>query len=800
LSRIAIGTALAMEHRMPKPISGRIPSVTRCSKRTVALALPAACALAGCLERPVSPAQPTTTNVYVHTINNRVVDKLDLLFMIDNSMSMADKQETLAKAVPILVRRLVTPSCFDDQGNPTGESSDASGHCARGRPEMAPIKDIHIGVITSSLGSHGGTECLAAADDSVTGRTPDDRAELLPTANPAVRGPLDSWNQSGFLAWDPTQSKNTPPGEHNVQNLVGDFTDQVRKAGEHGCGYEGSLEAWYRFLVDPEPPVSVSSSVNADQLTINQKGPVNQTVLAQRKAFLRPDSLLAIVMLTDENDCSIIDEDGTQGWLASNREVLMPRASAACATNPNDRCCHTCAAPAPEGCTPNDADAECGKPAAENDAPRLARSEDHWNLRCFEQKRRFGMDLLYPIDRYVRGLSEKLVHNRAGEPVPNPIFKAPPGMPERARELVILAGIVGVPWQDIAQEKDLTGPGLTFLTAAEMRQKGRWDMILGSASGAPPTDPLMRESIAPRTGTHPLLGTMMGQPSSTTVGENPINGHEQNVVRMDDLQYACTFPLPTPRQCNVDNALSCDCTKADQAYDRSLCEYPDGPETDGIQIAAKAYPGLRELAVIRGLEDNGVVASICVKSMTPAAGLTEQTDGSYGYNPAIAAIGDIVKARIGRPCLPRPLPVEENGQVPCAVVEAVPPNGQACSCEGEGRAAFGPDDAKLRAAVVADIANTGRCDGKAGTACRDYCLCKVKPLEGSELAACQAGTEDSSTFGYCYIDPAQGIGNPELVQECGSTMQRSLRLVGDGLPANGSLTFMACLGATLSDQ
>jgi hypothetical protein len=739
-----------------------------------------------------------TTNVYVHTIDNRIVDKLDLLFMIDNSMSMADKQQILAKAVPVLVQRLVAPSCLDDQGNPTGDSAELNGHCARGRPEMMPFKDIHVGVVTSSLGSHGGSECQPAADDAVNLRTPDDRGELLPTANPAVRGPLASWNQSGFLAWDPTKMRNTPAGETDVGQLVADFSDQVAKSGEHGCGYEGSLEAWYRFLIDPEPPASIGVGVNDGGFKVSVKGPVNQTLLAQRKAFLRPDSLLAVVMLTDENDCSISDEDGMQGWLATTHDVLMPRASSACATNPNDRCCHTCGVPAPEGCTANEADAECSKPARPDEPPLLDRSEDQWNLRCFDQKRRFGMDLLYPLDRYVRGLTKPTVPNRAGESVPNPIFAAPPGMPPRAKGLVLLAGIVGVPWQDISTEADLAGRGLTFLTAAEMRDKKRWDMVLG-ADGAPPTDPLMRESIAPRTGDHPLLGSM-GQPATTTVGENPINGHEQNVVGMDDLQYACTFPLPTPRQCGDANAASCDCMAADQAYNRPLCQYPDGPGTDGVQIAAKAYPGLRELGVLKGLEENGIVASICAKNTAPAAGLTEQTDDAYGYNPAIAAIGDLVRARVGKPCLPRPLPVEVNGQVPCAVVEAVPPNGGACTCEGAGREAFRPDDTKLRSVVVEEIRATGRCDGAGQPDCHDYCLCKVQPLAGPELVACQNGTEDSSTFGYCYIDPDRGIGNPALVQECSTTTQRSLRLVGEGLPANGSLTFMACLGATLDDS
>src|SRR5262245_31473181 len=68
---------------------------------------------AGCLERPVTPARPTTTDVFVGTIKNQNVDKVDLLFMIDNSLSMADKQDVLAQAVPVLVQRFVTPSCID---------------------------------------------------------------------------------------------------------------------------------------------------------------------------------------------------------------------------------------------------------------------------------------------------------------------------------------------------------------------------------------------------------------------------------------------------------------------------------------------------------------------------------------------------------------------------------------------------------------------------------------------------------------------------------------------------------------
>ncbi len=69
-------------------------------------------------------------------------DKADVLVMVDNSISMADKQVVLAEALPALVSALTTPPV------------DGSG-----KPLYAPVKDIHFGVITSSLGGHGADIC-----------------------------------------------------------------------------------------------------------------------------------------------------------------------------------------------------------------------------------------------------------------------------------------------------------------------------------------------------------------------------------------------------------------------------------------------------------------------------------------------------------------------------------------------------------------------------------------------------------------------------------------------------------------
>ncbi len=744
---------------------------------------------AGCLDRPVAPAEPRTTNLVVDVVTQSFVDKVDLLFMIDNSLSMKDKQLLLEEAVPVLVQRLVTPACLDAQGNSVG-TADPNGMCATGDPEFIPVKDIHIGVISSSLGSHGTEPCAPRMDDATTGRTPDDRAELLPKVRPAAG--LASWNGAGFLAWDPGQDKNQPPGESNLGTLVDNVRAQVAASGEIGCGFEASLEAWYRFLVDPEPPSSLSVVDNH-----SQRGLTNGALLEQRRAFLRPDSLLAIVMLTDENDCSVDDSDGGQGFLVTATSSRLPRASSACAADPNNPCCYSCALPAPKGCPPNDADSECSKKAPDELYASLTEPEDKANVRCFDHKRRFGIDLLHPIQRYVDALTKPTVRNRANQEVPNPIFAAPPGGSQRPKSQVILAGIVGVPWQDIATEATRAGAGLEYLDAAALKATGRWDVILGDPSrNQAPTDAHMVESIGPRMGSNPLLGVPLAPATSTNPEEDPINGHEQNVPGFDDLQYACTFELPAPRNCTPENGNSCDCNADEQVNNRPLCEYPGGPNTQGVQRYAKAYPGLRHLQVLKGIGNNGIVASICPKYIAPAAGLMRETDPSYGYNPAVQSILEVFGKRLGGQCLPRKLAPDAVGQVPCRVIEAVHSDSGECFCDStKGRL---PVDSKdLERSVELELLAREECGPVAGVPCDSYCQCEVRQLEGAELAACQAGSKDPNLYGYCYIDADQNIGDPALVEKCDPAKKRLLHWVGEGLPANGSKMMLACFGATL---
>ncbi|MGC4092324.1 MAG: hypothetical protein QM756_31460 [Polyangiaceae bacterium] len=709
--------------------------------------------------------------------------------MIDNSISMADKQAILGDAVGSLANRLVTPLCVNADGTPNGSVSNGDGECAQGAAEFTPIKNIHIGVVSSSLGAHGGQTCAGAADD--------DKGQLVPLIRPD--GTVTTWNNSGFLYWDP-KSKGSPPGETNPGTLATNFKNMVLSVGQSGCGFESTLEGWYRFLIDPQPIVNTPAVTDNTVTHPDYNNDANTNpVLKQRAQFLRPDSLVAIIMLSDENDCSIIDAG--QGWLVgqqtlSGQSFRMPRSTSVCATNPNDKCCASClASPPPAGCSAPADDASCKQ------GNYYGSADDALNLRCFKQKQRFGFDLLYPLDRYTSGLYDSQIPNRDGQMVQNPLFTAGAGAVPRDKSLVFLAGIVGVPWQDIA--KNPNDAALAYKAYKEID----WNMLLGTPGDAttppqPPGDKLMFETPTDRTqlfqnAPHPVIGASGALAASNSTGRpNQINGHEVNIKNNDDLQYACIFQLPTSRNCAGTNGCDCETMTAD--YNRPLCE------NTTTQTYAKAYPGVRELQVLKDFgskgTQNSIVASICPKTLT-----VNKTDPSYGYNPAVAAIIERLKEALKGKCLPRQLvpdPDNEN-KVPCAVIESMPPTGNGCSCNpAEGRT---DATAEIRPAVLKQLSENDNCGNDEGQIpCDQFCLCEIQQFSGTALTSCQTAAQATGTPGYCYVDPLQAAaGSAErtaqeaIVASCPASQKRLLRFVGDNTPAKGAIAMIACLGATV---
>jgi hypothetical protein len=827
-----------------------------------------------------TPTVPATGFSVVDQVRVSSVDKIDLLFMVDNSASMADKQKVLAKAVPDLVNRLINPACVKTEADgkvtrlPKDQQPAApSDPCPAGASrEFSAIKDIHIGVVSSSLGGHGSDYCSgprvdggpsAPNQDRVNNHTQNDRGRLItrgsrgdsesvqfPTVPTYVNG---AGQETGFFNWDPT-GKATPPGESNAAVLANNFRDVILGTDQIGCGYEASLESWYRFLIDPTPPESVSPSPQGVTSSAEVTG-IDETLLKQRAEFLRPDSLVAIINLSDENDCSIIDgklpakvcdepefdpsgkptgcktelkgwpagyvEGNFERWEADDNGLVtgvpfpvnhivaqqklfdgtnfwMASGTPACTEDPYSPACTTC-----YNGNNKDEDGD-GKPEPCADLnptlPTPVPAPDAANLRCWNQKQRFGIDFLYPLKRYVAGLTETQIYDRNGYLVPNPLYDDLPlkaGLVSRGKaeprnnQLVFYASIVGVPWQDIARDPKNLKTGYKPAQATADEGGIDWDLVLGNpfavskAERSGPKDPLMVEQSAPRTGTHPITNEAIGES-----GWNSINGHEWKTDNAD-LQYACVFDLEpsTVRDCSV-NPVSCDCA-TDQG--NPLCEKPtaDG-KGDGVstttQFRAKAFPGTRFLQVAKDVGNGAVVASIC------APNLKNESSDDFGYRPAVASIVDRLKTQLTGRCVGTKLPVGLNGAALCVVAE-----GRFQKIAGQTN-----DPAEVKACQACDQPGHRKLDPavvqKLSGASSFECVCEVTQLTGADRDECQTkkelGALSSGNGGWCYVDPfvtsdpAKKAAQSEIVAECPASSQRTVRFTG--VDTSTSTLLIAC--------
>jgi hypothetical protein len=748
---------------------------------------------AGCLDRPITSNNPTTKTNFTTAQQASTIDKVDLLFDIDNSASMGDKQFYLEQAVPDLINRLINPNCNNTSGVSQGSSNfgDCSG-IAGTTVEFPPVHNMHIGIISSSLGTrgvdNGGQVCDPNnPNDNNTGpfldmmpglpTHVDDRGELL---NRTATGPEEESTSPDvggqyFLDWFPTNvggivvQANEPPATATggitpvlsplatpltaTATLESDFQALVAGVHTYGCGIESQLETWYRFLIQPDPYDSISTSGGAQWVG------VDATIIQQRHDFLRPDSLVAIIVLSDENDSEIdVRSFGGQGWSFMDEgppagSFQPPRGTAICLTDPASPDCTSCAYNTPA--TKADKNCQMGPYTAEND----------WgfyiNVRHVHMQQKYGIIPQFPLQRYVLGLTSPKVPDRTTEypsgassyqggtnqdpqdlNCTNPLYALtlPDGSDltpatlcnanamagPRSTNLVFYAHIGGVPHQLLQTtpgEKDAMGNLLCPADApcdaatgtCDCPQKDTlavsdWTKILGQgpATGGSQwdytgIDPHMIENYdPPRTGTAYNTGAtetiLTGTPSTSGGGPDPINGRDWTTdstnpshVLPVDREYACIFPLVTPRDCskgNSDpvNSYACDCelpTTGGNWYTSpsdvpSVCGLPTPAEAPSAtndfttQYYAKTYPTIRELSLAQMMGQQGIISSLCpIHVQEEGAG-----DPLYGYRPAITAIVNRLKNALASQCLPQPLTAEKNeaGQsvVPCLVLATIP--------------------------------------------------------------------------------------------------------------------------------
>jgi len=832
---------------------------------------------AGCLTRPIAPGNPDTNTQVAIQVPNQKINKIDMLFDIDNSASMGDKQVYLIQAIPDLIDGLVNPNCIDNAtGAVAGKSMQGTG-CAQGTsPEFPAVKDMHIGIVSSSLGPRlseiDPTLVTGVCNDPQQAQAPfgginahmDDHAHLLSRSltgtAPALTEGAVADAASGFLYWYPEaggmmgiNGAPVPPATPiqtagttgAAGTLEGDFSSLVSGVGVFGCGIESQMESWYRFLVQPDPYATLALNMTAPLVSGQHPAEwvgVDSTIIQERHDFLRPDSLVAVVVLSDENDSEIdVRSLGGLGYFFMRTGFAPPHGTSACAGTPAQIASTACAS-----CSPGNTDPACvATPPATGVAVYSAVNDWGYdpNLRHVHMRQKYGIDPQYPVERYFDGLTSSVVPDRNGEYPPgangysgfgknmnctNPLYAAslptqkdlsatiatatpvsaadtttlcslPTGT--RTSDKVFFAHIGGVPHQLLHFMPG--NPVASTLTTAD------WVKILGTDPeryNYNGIDPHMYESYTPRlpgqaetltnpptfdpSGTNPLEPTSA---PSTGPGSDPINGREwitdlpAGGHRLEvDRQFACIFPLTTPRDCTqAVNGYACDCPATPLTHDQTPPVCSDATPTQ--QVAAKAYPTVRELLVAKMMGVQGIVSSICPTDvMDNAAG----NDANYGYRPAVAAIIDRLKAALSNACLPRKLTVATDGSVQCLVLVTLPGSNGSCTnptCDATMGLSV-PDPTVLATFCAnAEASYMGTKGSPGDPALQSVCELKqlvksVVPADFDQNGSC-GGTTDN---GWCYVEGAGANGCSQAI------------VFAQGSPPAGSLTSLSCIESNVN--
>jgi hypothetical protein len=235
--------------------------------------------LGGCLERELKPLNPCLVSGVVAEIAVTNVDKIDLLFMVDNSFSMEQEQSSLREQFPRLINILTT-------GDKDGDMM----------PDFPPAKDLHLGVVTSDLGLPG----LEGARIENCGNLGDE-GRLQNMSNPDLMAEglcSSAMFNPPFLQYDAESADDA-----TRTRLANDFSC-LAAVGLEGCGFEQQLESTLK---------AVWPGADQNVTFVTDPGGFGMFGMAgpgfPNGEFIRNDpnqgpSLIALVLVTDEEDCS----------------------------------------------------------------------------------------------------------------------------------------------------------------------------------------------------------------------------------------------------------------------------------------------------------------------------------------------------------------------------------------------------------------------------------------------------------------------------------------------------------------
>ncbi len=211
------------------------------------LLLPMVPILWACNPHPLQAPEPQPEQETAQYVDVNPIREVDILVMVDNSPSMGEEQANLAKNFPILIKQLEAI-----QGG---------------------MPDTQIAVVTSDMGAGGGTvgeNCLGYGDGARFQYQYD-------PGNKAGTGNCGLMDGAKFIK---AFNKGTRTNLQAGKTLADVFTCMANR-GVRGCGYEHQLQAVRVGLI---PQVKLNDTENM--------------------GFLRPNAYLAILIVTDEDDCS----------------------------------------------------------------------------------------------------------------------------------------------------------------------------------------------------------------------------------------------------------------------------------------------------------------------------------------------------------------------------------------------------------------------------------------------------------------------------------------------------------------
>jgi hypothetical protein len=252
------------------------------------------------------------------------LDTVDLLLLVDNSGSMRDNQVNIMAELGPMLELLTNPPCISRSIRGGGTPHACDPNNPDDVRQFATVTDLHVGVISSDLGTPGSmVPNCDAGERGDDGRLNPIRygealavhlpwAPMSPSAQPAPAGfrPAVCNNDRaqfpafiGFCSNDADATCDRS-GVFTTSRRASEFTEWFKcNAGLYvnGCGLESQLEAVWRGLIEHDARSATSPNAG----------------------FLRDEALLAIIVLSDEEDGSVRDCRKDGGFSAQTGQPCM---------------------------------------------------------------------------------------------------------------------------------------------------------------------------------------------------------------------------------------------------------------------------------------------------------------------------------------------------------------------------------------------------------------------------------------------------------------------------------------------